>query len=277
MKDPADAPEGAFGRPAEPEVDLESLRKELDHAHQLATLGTLTAGIAHEINNILTPVLAYAQLASANPDDEALRSKALDKTIVGVETASRIIEAVLGFARSEDREGPANVADVIDSTIACLGRPPERDGITLIVKADPHAHVRIQPLALQQVLLNLVLNAVAVLRGNAGELRIDVARDGEGRTQIRVADDGPGISPEVAETLFEPFVTSRSKPKGHGRSGGTGGSGLGLAICQRLIEEAGGSIGVAPGWFTSATATGPGATFTITLPTFAKDGEQKAA
>jgi signal transduction histidine kinase len=276
MKDFADAPapEGALPRPEQVEADLATLRRELDHAHQLATLGTLTAGIAHEINNILTPVLAYAQMANANPGDEALRSKALAKTIAGVETASRIIEAVLGFARAEDGGGPANIADVIDSTLACLGRPPERDGITLIVKVDPDAQVCMQPLALQQVLLNLMLNAVAALRGKAGELRIDIARDDAGTTRIRVADDGPGIPQEVAETLFEPFVTSRSRRRGDGCSGG---SGLGLAICQRLIEEAGGAIAVTPGWFTSSTASGPGATFTITLPTFAKDGEQKAA
>ncbi|MHC4447838.1 MAG: sensor histidine kinase [Planctomycetota bacterium] len=273
----ASAGQGALPRLAKAEADLESLRKELDHTHQLATLGTLTAGIAHEINNILTPVLAYAQMAKANPEDAALQMKALDRAIAGVESASRIIEAVLGFARSDEEAGPANISRVIESSLACLGRAPERDGVSLTVQADPEARVCIQPLALQQVVLNLLLNALTALHGNRGELLIKVVQRNDGTTQIDVADNGPGIPAKVAETLFEPFVTSRPKRTGGGRAGDPGGSGLGLAICKRLIEDAGGGITVGPGCFESETAVGPGATFTITLRTFVQDGNQKAA
>ena len=108
-------------RLAKAEEELAALRRELDHSHQLATLGTLTAGIAHEINNILTPVLAYAQLARSNPHDAGLRAKALDRAVAGVESASRITEAVLGFARTEDEAERADVAEVIASSLACLG------------------------------------------------------------------------------------------------------------------------------------------------------------
>jgi signal transduction histidine kinase len=279
MKDLAAAStgQGALPRLAKAEAELESLRKELDHTHQLATLGTLTAGIAHEINNILTPVLAYAQMAKGNPNDDDLQAKARDRAIAGVQAASRIIEAVLGFARAEEESGPANIYNVIESSLACLGRAPERDGVFLIVEADAEAHVRIQPLALQQILLNLMLNALTALHGHRGELRIDVAERGDGMTQIRVADNGPGIDKTVAATLFEPFVTSRAKRGTDNRTGGQSGSGLGLAICRRLIEEAGGTIEVGPGWFESETASGPGATFTITLPAAGRDGNQKAA
>jgi two-component system sensor kinase FixL len=279
MKDlaAASAGQGALPRLAKAEADLESLRKELNHTHQLATLGTLTAGIAHEINNILTPVLAYAQMAKGNPEDAELQAKALDRAIAGVESASRIIEAVLGFARAEEDGGSANIATVIESSLACLGRAPERDGIALTVVADPDAQVRIQPLALQQVVLNLMLNALAALHGSRGEIRIIVTGAQESSTQICVSDNGPGIAENVARTLFDPFVTTRPKKQGGGRSGGPGGSGLGLSICKRLIEDAGGSITVGPGSFESETASGPGAAFTITLPTCAKDGNQKAA
>ncbi|MHC4384802.1 MAG: sensor histidine kinase [Planctomycetota bacterium] len=208
MKDlaAASAGQGALPRLAKAEADLESLRKELNHTHQLATLGTLTAGIAHEINNILTPILAYAQMAKSNPDDAELQAKARDRAIAGVESASRIIEAVLGFARTDEETGPANISTVIESSLACLGRAPERDGVALTVKADPDSQVRIQPLALQQVLLNLMLNALTALHGRRGELRIDVASRDDGMTQIRVADDGPGIPQALAKTLFDQAV-----------------------------------------------------------------------
>jgi len=271
------AGQGPLPRLAKAEADLESLRKELDHTHQLATLGTLTAGIAHEINNILTPVLAYAQMAVGNPDDAALQAKALDRTIAGVESASRIIEAVLGFARADEESKPANVSRVIEASLACLSRAPERDGVSLTIEADPDATVSIRPLALQQVMLNLMLNALTALRGHRGEIRIIVAAQKDGTTRIRVADNGPGIPEKVAATLFEPFVTSRPRQAGGHRSGQPGGSGLGLAICRRLIEDAGGSIAVGPGCFESEKPAGPGATFTITLTTAKDDSNQKAA
>jgi two-component system C4-dicarboxylate transport sensor histidine kinase DctB len=279
MKDlaAASAGQGALPRLAKAEADLESLRRELDHTHQLATLGTLTAGIAHEVNNILTPILAYAQMAKGNPNDAELQAKAVDRAIAGVQAASRIIEAVLGFARAEEDSGPANIYNVIEASLACLGRAPERDGVFLLVEADAEAHVRIEPLALQQVLLNLMLNALTALHGHRGELRIDVLEGSDGMTRIRVADNGPGIPPSVAPSLFEPFVTTRPKQGTDNRTGGRGGSGLGLAVCKRLIEEAGGTIEVGPAWFESQNPAGPGATFTITLPSEAKDGNQKAA
>lgn len=267
---PAAAAQDIVTRMEQAEAELDALRTELDHCHQLATLGTLTAGIAHEINNILTPVLAYAQLARSNPNDTALRSKALDRAIAGVEAASRITEAVLGFARSDDEAEQAVIVDAIDSSIACLSRDPARDGVRLIVDVDADMHVKIRPLALQQVLLNLILNALSVLHGKPGELRIEATQEPDGATRIRVADNGPGIPAEIASTLFDPFVTMRgtgkSSPTGHG------GSGLGLAVCRRLIENSGGTIVLEP-----TTEDRQGASFLISLPTFVSAQRPKKA
>ena len=249
------------------EDELVALRKELDHSHQLATLGTLTAGIAHEINNILTPVLAYAQLARSNPHDTGLRAKALDRAIAGVESASRITEAVLGFARTDDGGGHANVAEVIEATLACLGRDPARDGVKLLIDVAPDSEVRIRPLALQQVLLNLMLNAMTALNGKPGELRITVTQRVHGTTQITVADSGPGIPNEVAATLFEPFVSSRPRKRSKSCTTGHGGSGLGLAVCRRLIESSGGTIVLDKNSPAGEPKRNHGAAFTITLPT----------
>ncbi len=264
------AEQDVYARLQKAEADLDALRSELDHTCQLATLGTLTAGIAHEINNILTPVLAYAQLARSNPDDAALRAKALERTIAGVESASRITEAVLGFARSDDEAEHAVIVETIDSSLACLSRDPRRDGVRLVVDVDPAATVRIKPLALQQVLLNLILNSVSALHGKPGELRIRAEERPDGTTLIRVCDSGPGIPSEIASTLFEPFVTTygngKSSPTGHG------GSGLGLAVCRRLIENNGGSIVLE-----QPTVQGQGASFAISLKTIASAPVPKKA
>ncbi len=265
----AAAAQDILNRLEQAEAELDGLRTELDHSQQLATLGTLTAGIAHEINNILTPVLAYAHLARSNPNDTALRAKALERTIAGVEAASRITEAVLGFARTDDGAEQTVIADAIDSSIACLSRDPARDGVRLVVDVDAEMHVRIKPLALQQVLLNLILNALSVLHGKPGELRIEATQQPDGATRIRVTDNGPGIPEEIAATLFDPFVTMRNNkpsPTGHG------GSGLGLAVCRRLIENSGGTIVLEP-----TTEERQGASFLISLPTVASVPEPKKA
>ena len=239
------------------EAQLAALQQELDHAHQLATLGTLTAGIAHEINNILTPVLAYAQLARANPADRALGQKALERAIAGVESASRITEAVLGFAHRGEQPECADVGEVLEASLACIGRDPARDGIDLSVRVACGLSVRIRPLALQQVLMNLVINAGNAMAGQGGRITIEAVQRPEGNATIVVADTGPGIPEELLARLFDPFVSGAKRPQVNGPR--LGGSGLGLAVCRRLIETAGGTIDV-------ASVTGEGATFTIRLP-----------
>ncbi len=245
------------------EADLAAIRRELDHSYQLATLGTLTAGIAHEINNILTPVLAYAQLARANPRDSELSAKALDRAIAGVESAARINEAVLGDARNDDGESRADVAEVVKATLACLARDPARDGVDLCLEIEPRTLVAIRPLARQQVLLNLVLNALTAMhgrRGVQGELRIRAVRRDDGTTKITVADNGPGVPKELEQRIFEPFVSGHPRKPGTESAGVHGGSGLGLAICKRLIENGAGTIALE-----RQVASGMGATFAIIL------------
>ncbi len=255
----ASAEHEAIKRLAEVEGELASLAQQLEHTQQLATLGTLTAGIAHEINNILTPVLAYAQLARANPHDTALGTKALQQAIAGVESASRITEAVMGFAKADAHGDHTDVAEVVEASLACLGRDLARDGIELDLCLQTNVEVRIRPLALQQVMLNLILNAITALRAG-GELRIAAVSRADGTTRITVSDTGPGIPSGLAGRLFEPFVTGQENPRDRdGRR--LGGSGLGLAVCKRLIENAGGSI-------EASSTPGCGATFTIIIPTY---------
>ncbi|MEE9211180.1 MAG: HAMP domain-containing sensor histidine kinase [Phycisphaeraceae bacterium] len=236
------------------EAQFQQMRDGLTHSHRLATLGTITSVIAHEYNNILTPIISYAQLALANEDDRDLMRKAVEKALAGAERAASISSSLLGFAREADHEHAAALAATLDQTLACLGRDPRKDGIELNIDL-PDAQVAISPLNLQQVLLNLILNAKRAMRRTGGTLSITGRVDGP-TVHIDVADTGPGIPEPIMDRLFEPFVTHRIEADGDEQSRGTG---LGLCICRDLIRNAGGSIAV-------TTAPGQGATFHISLP-----------
>lgn len=231
---------------------LKLLHGEMEHVHRLATLGTLAAGIAHEINNLLTPVLGYAQMAKADPGDSQLQAKALDRAIAGVEATAKIAEAMLGFARPGQQVAGANVSEVLQSALACLARTPSKDGIDLQINIDPTLCVNMQPISLQQVLINLLLNSTKALAGNSGRIVVSSEISSDGLAEISVTDSGPGIPKEISKTLFQPFVT---KSKAGSESTG---SGLGLAICKELIEAAGGMI-------TVQTQPGEATTFTLRL------------
>ena len=241
--------------------ELDGLRSEMERAHRLATLGVLAAGVAHEINNLLTPVLGYAQLTGSHPDDSELQAKAAERIAGGVEAAVRIARAMLDFSIESDEPQSANIAHVVQSSLDCMARNPAKDGVSLTCRIPPTASVHIRPVALQQVLLNLFINAIRAMReagSRGGRMSISANEQADGTTVITVADSGPGIPEHIADRLFEPFVTSAVAEAYQHPS--RGGSGLGLAVCKRLVEAAGGLI-------TAASTPSVGTTFTITLPT----------
>ena len=239
--------------------ELDRLRREVDHNHRLTTVGTMAAGIAHEVNNLLTPALAYARLAELSPDDPELARKAIAKSISGIEAAARVLQAILEFTTASCRGGRAGVEASLQSALDCLGRDLDRRGIALHRSVPPGIDVAMSPLALLQVLLNLLLNAQRVL-GAGGEITVRALARGDGCTTISVADNGPGVSPEIADKLFEPFVTWSAEDAGPKSDvDQRGGTGLGLAVCRRLVESAGGAIEV-------RSTPGEGATFVITVP-----------
>lgn len=254
------------------------LEREVERCQRLATLGTLAASIAHEFNNLLTPIVSYAQLALQAPGDAEMVTKALRKAIEGSEKASGIASSMLGFIRDEE-VGCVHVAHAVNDALGCLARDLSKDGIRLAVDVGPECWVRMRPVALEQVLLNLILNARAAMRPGGGALTISArcstwntphpphaphpphlppghAESGDlGTVEIRVEDTGCGMAPELAARVFEPFVRDRTRA----RSGGGGSTGLGLSICKRLVEEVGGTIGV-------ESEEGRGTVFTAELP-----------
>jgi signal transduction histidine kinase len=234
------------------------LETEVERTHRLATLGLLSGSIAHEFNNILTPVLSYAQLALATPDDEELNRKALRKAVEGTEKAAQIASAMLGFVRDDESERTAVVRSVVDEALRCIGRDLFKEGIALEIDTPRNLQVEMRPISLEQVLINLILNAADAIRPGSGRLRIsaqliDGSTGNKRSVAIKVEDSGRGMDAALVSRIFEPFVSTGPKD---GRRTGTG---LGLTICRRLVEEAGGTISV-------SSVAGEGTAFTFVLP-----------
>ena len=246
---------------AEMQAQLDFLREQLTESQRLATIGTISAVIAHEFNNLLTPIVSYSQYAlqsanSAKPDDVLIK-KALTKSFQSSEKAGRICTSLLALARGESTAERVMVQKLVEETLLVLARDPQKDGIALRVQVQPDLALDADAVQLEQVLLNLLINArQAMLGSRGGSITIrahDV--DGTGELRIQVIDTGPGIPPKVLPRIFEPFFTTKSTAK----KGETRGTGLGLAICKEIIEHHGGRIEV-------QSEVGKGTTFNLCLP-----------
>jgi C4-dicarboxylate-specific signal transduction histidine kinase len=260
-----------LARLAETENQAAKLQREVEHCQRLATIGTIAAGVTHEVNNLLTPALAHAHRLKAGIGDPQARDAAIDRIVAGIESAAQIMQAVLGFASAAPNEDErAEISAALGDSLTCLARDPKKDGIDIKSTVPPRLWVGIQHLALQQVLLNLLLNACKAIRGSGsgrGEIAIAALQRSDGTTVITVADSGPGFPKDIAGRLFQPF-TSAPQPvatRSATRASKSAGEhehpshGLGLSICKQIIESAGGTL--------AASSSNRGATFTITLPT----------
>ena len=239
---------------------LESLRTQLTESQRLATIGTISAVIAHEFNNLLTPIVSYSQYAlqsaqSENPDMELIR-KALSKSFQSADKAGKICQSMLGLARGQSIFGEVQVQKLVDETLLVMARDPKKDGIALRIQIEPKLTVFGDPVQLEQVLLNLLINARQAMVGRGGSLTIKAFRNPTlPEVLIQVMDDGPGIPDKLLPRIFEPFFTT----KGTARKGEAKGTGLGLAICKEIVEHHKGKIEV-------ESEVGQGSTFTIILP-----------
>jgi signal transduction histidine kinase len=246
---------------ASAQAQLDSLKQQLTDSQRLATIGTIAAVIAHEFNNLLTPVVSYSQYAlqsaeSDKPDMELIK-KALSKTFAASSKAGRISTSMLQLARGESSFGPVSIQKLIDETLNVLARDPQKDNIALRVQCQPELHVSGDPVQLEQVLLNLLINARHAMLGKGGSLTIKAAaiEPGSDLMKLQVIDTGPGIPERLLPRIFEPFFTT----KGTAKRGEAKGTGLGLAICKEIVEHHHGRIEV-------ESVQGKGTTFTIFLP-----------
>lgn len=233
--------------------ERDELRAALAHGDRLSTVGALTAGVAHEINNPLTTILGYSNLLLEDKPDDHDDRAGLELIADEAARMQAIVGGLLDYARSEGSApgGPTDVAPLLRRTAALL-RPTlgERGVQVVVASADALPAAAGSDQALLQVLVNLVQNA-AQASPDGGVITARARRDGD-RLRIEVEDQGPGVPPADRERIFEPFHTSKEPGSG---------TGLGLAVCKHLVGEMRGRIEVGDG------EGGRGARFTVVLPT----------
>jgi signal transduction histidine kinase len=236
------------------EASLEELRQELVVYQRQAMLGTLTAVIVHEYNNLMTPVLARAQDAVARDDVTAMR-KALATTARQTEKALGFTRQILELAGGKALPSEAcRVADLVDAAVTSAARPFEKDGIELELRVPDELRIRAQPLLFEQVLLNLLLNARTAMEGRRGKLTISARREGDA-VAIAVSDRGVGMSREMLDESINPFLAADAGA----RPGDWGSVGLGLNACRAIAQQHGATL-------RAEVNDGPGCTFRIRWP-----------
>ena len=232
-------------------VELKRTQAQLIHSTKLAAIGELAANIAHEINNPLTSVLGFASyLAEQVAPGQPMREE-LDLIQEEAGRARDIVRDLLHFSRQ--REFIPQITDlntVLEQTLSMVRRQGALDAISLREEYAPGlAPVEIDVPRIKQVFLNLINNAVYVMKDRGGSLTIRSQASGA-MVQVEVTDTGTGIAPEHLDRIFEPFFTTKPEVSG---------TGLGLSVSLGIVQSHGGTIEV-------KSQLGKGSTFTVKLP-----------
>lgn len=236
--------------------DREYLLRKLADAQRMAVLGELLSTTTHEFNNLLTTILNYAKLALRYQDDPVARDKSLRKIVMAGERGARITSTILAGARNRSADFQStDLGGLVEDVLILLERELSRYRIRVDFQKDPVPPIRGIGNQLQQVLMNLLVNArQAMLQG--GEVRIRMAHEpGSPFVDLMIRDTGTGIPQDKIRQIFEPFYTNKTGPDETGK----GGTGLGLSACRDIIQAHQGRIRV-------ESTVGLGTCFTLRLP-----------
>jgi PAS domain S-box-containing protein len=246
----------------EAQAGREQLEQQLILASRMASVGTLAAGVAHEINNPLAQL--SGNLAMLLEDIEALRGPPTPEHVrelkdlaleaqAGAERIRKIVQGMQTFSRAEDeRRAVVELGPLLEVSIGMVFNEI-RHRARLIRELGATPPVEADEARLGQVFINLLLNAAQAVRESdqaKNEIRIVTSTDAEGRAVIEFHDNGVGVPADIADRIFEPFFTTKPVSVG---------SGLGLSICRNVVAGLGGQIGV-------SSKHGAGATFRVVLP-----------
>ena len=237
------------------------LQSQLIQAEKLSAVGTLISAVAHELNNPLGAISGYVQLAQLEDCPPSLR-RDLDHVYANVLRCRKVVDNLLFFVRQSRRErGKVDLNRAVDSALELLEyRLLKTDDVSVTKEVSPTPPLIVGDFQqVVQVLVNLINNACDAMSGVARypegkRLILRTGTDGA-RAYIRVSDNGPGVPPEAAERLFQPFFTTKERGRG---------TGLGLSICRQIARDHGGDV-------THENCPGEGCSFILDLPAGRKE------
>lgn len=227
--------------------ELEQKNRQLERRKRLAALGEMAAGLAHEIRNPLGGIRLYADILRRDLVEQDDSVQILDKILSGVRMMDSLVTEVLAMTHTvEPKKRWCNVVPAITNAIELLGEMIQQNHTHVSCSTPTEIRVWCDADMIHRAVLNVVRNAVEAA-GVGGTVMVSVTKRRES-VFVRISDSGPGVDPGIADSIFNPFYTTKSN-----------GTGLGLAIVHRIIEAHDGSI-------TLANSEAGGAMFTLKLP-----------
>lgn len=249
--------------------EREQAQKALVHSERMAAVGTLASGVAHEFNNLHGVLLGQIERAIGLLDHAHPAMARLTAAQDALQRAASVTRNLLGLARRHDQpvREVVNLATLVDDTVGLVIGDFRTRGIELAIESHHQPRVRVDPGAIGQVLLNLLINARHAVQGSNGPRITVTTALRDGRATLAVADNGVGIPAGDLERIFLPFFTTRAD---HGDRSGEAGTGLGLALSRDLAEQHGGTLEV-------LSQLGQGTTFTLALPLHQTDHYRRSS
>lgn len=241
------------------------LEKQLRHTQKMEAIGTLAGGVAHDFNNVLTPIMGYTEIIRLKMKQDGFSDKAvydyLEEILKAAKRAKSLVEQVLTFSRSMEKKAVLQYIHPIVKEVMKLMRSTLPSTIVIQEQVDEHCgRVFIDPVQIHQVLINLCTNASHAMAGQHGTLKVKLglapqSGDGKEWLELNVADTGCGIEEEDLERIFEPYFTTKEK---------TSGTGMGLAMVHGIVSRQGGFVKV-------ESEIGKGSNFRVFLPVAQKE------
>jgi two-component system NtrC family sensor kinase len=248
--------------------DLQQAQNEIIRSEKLASVGRLAAGIAHEIGNPIGIILGYLELINKNESTEDEKKDFLNRIQSEITRVNQTIRQLLDFSRPSNGEPEeTHIHELIKNTVNILTPQPVMGAIRIDYQLEATSdEIIADPNQLQQVFLNVILNAADSLAGkenaeakDLGKVLTILSVDAGDAMELRFEDNGSGLSEEELAQMFDPFYTTKDPGEG---------TGLGLSVCYRIVEGLGGTI-------RAEGVKGQGTTIIITLPQNGKAGHQR--
>lgn len=231
-----------------------SFLKDLEQLGRLATVGQITAGVAHELNNILTSILGWTQIGHQNANSESTTTSSLEIIDGNARRARDIASKLLDMSKEgSDPLRPVSIVKIVEEVLKLLSWEMTSARIQVVQFFDTEEHIWGDENSLSQVFINIIRNAMDAMP-DGGTLQVLVSKK-DTQVETVIADTGPGIDDEIIGRVFNPFFSTKQRSD----SSTHGGTGLGLAICRDIIEKLSGHIEV-------TSEPGRGTRFTISLP-----------